>query len=125
MTRAEQVLRSPGALGAPVTAIGSAAVLALALVWLVAVPIGPEVCAASLPGPRNCFISDRVQAAVLPTLVTVAIAVLSLVVIARPSKRRSITVISVIVLLVVALASYVLVAWIPALAWSWRPDIAP
>jgi hypothetical protein len=119
--------RAPGnRLRWPVIAIGAAGALALGLVWLVAVPIGPEACALSMPGPRNCFDSERVQAAILPTVAIVATSVLSLVLVfVWPGKSRLIAVSSVIVLLALAVMSYLLVAWIPALAWWWRPVIAP
>lgn len=108
----------------PALAIGIASALALAVVWLVAVPIGPEACALSLPGPRNCFTSDRVQAAVLPTLAIIATAAVSIaLVFASPKRARSIATCSAILLLLLTVASYVVVGWIPALAWSWRTSI--
>lgn len=108
-----------GTLRSPIIAMGSAVVLALALVWLVAVPIGPETCALSLPAPRNCFTVDRVQTAIVPTLIIIAAAVSSIVVIHTwPSRSRLIAVTSVIMLLVIAVASYFLIAWMPPLAWS-------
>jgi hypothetical protein len=106
--------------------VGIATVLALALIWFIAVPIGPEACALSLPGPRNCFTSDRVQAAIWPTIVIIAAALLSVALLfARPKNSRVIGAWSVVLLLVIAAASYVLVAWIPALAWTWRGDFSP
>ena len=125
MSTSQRVGRRAAVLRWPFLAVGFATVLALAVVWLIAVPIGPEACALSLPGPRNCFTSDRVQAAILPTIVIVAVAVLSAVLLfARPKNSRLIAACSVVLLLVMAAASYVLVAWIPALAWTWRGDIA-
>ncbi|WP_322411008.1 hypothetical protein [Microbacterium invictum] len=106
--------------------VGITTVLALVVVWLIAVSIGPEACALSLPGPRNCFAGDRVQAAILPTIVIVASAVLSTALLfAWPKNSRMITRWSVLVLILIAAASYVLVAWIPAFAWTWRGDISP
>lgn len=110
----------------PLVAVGIATVLALAVVWLIAVPIGPEACALSLPGPRNCFTSDRVQASILPTIVIIAAAVSSAALLfAWPKNSRMITTWSGVVLFVMAAAAYVLVAWIPALAWTWRGEISP
>jgi len=126
MSTSQQVGRRGAVLRWPLLAVGIATVLALAIVWLIAVPIGPEACALSFPGPRNCFTSDRVQAATLPTIVIIAAALLSVALLfAWPKNSRMITTWSVVLLLVMAAAFYVLVAWIPALAWTWRGDISP
>ena len=126
MSTSQQVGRRSAVLRLPLLAVGIATVLALAVVWLVAVPIGPEACALSMPGPRNCLTNDRVEAAILPTIVIIAAAILSVaLLVVWPQSSRWISTCSVIVLLVMAAASYVLVAWIPSLAWTWRGDIAP
>ena len=45
------------------------AVAAVVLIWSVAVPTGPDVCVLTYPGPRNCFVSDRLAAAIVSTVV--------------------------------------------------------
>lgn len=49
----------------------------LAVIWLIAVPVGPEACGLAYPGPRNCFVSQREAAALLPTIVMVLLAAVS------------------------------------------------
>lgn len=112
----EPSLRSRRGLGV------AAAVLALAvatviLIWAVAVPVGPEVCALTYPGPRNCFTVDRISAAIVWTTVLGVLSIALLLVFILGRTRRPAVIVSALVLVAVASAcSYVAVAWIPALA---------
>ncbi|KAA9150985.1 hypothetical protein F6B41_19335 [Microbacterium lushaniae] len=102
----------------PVLLIGLFSLLALAVIWLVAVPLGPDVCALVLPAPRNCFTSDRVQAAIAPTVLVILLAIVStLTAIFAPQARRGIAIAGPVVLAIIAALSYLLVAWIPAFAY--------
>lgn len=93
------------------------AVATVGMIWLVAVPTGPEVCNLTYPGPRNCFISDRLGAAVVSTVVLGLAYVLVLVTSVAFSRRRQWVVeAGVFLLLLAAIAAFVSVAWIPALA---------
>ncbi|MCC2032684.1 hypothetical protein [Microbacterium allomyrinae] len=124
MSTSLQARRRVGIRLSPILVIGIATVLDLAIVWLVAVPIGPEACALSLPGPRNCVMADRVQAAGLPTLAIIIAAAISIaLVLVSPKRARPIAICAVILLLLLTAASYVVAGWIPALAWSWRSGI--
>lgn len=112
--KAEQ-RRKPWATIAPIVV---AALVGLALIWLVAVPLGPEVCALSLPGPRNCFVSQRLDAAPLPTIVIVLLAAASIAICLIWSRRaRVLRWVATITLVAATVGAYLLVAWIPALAW--------
>jgi len=122
------VTKEPGVLTARVVSwpavatIGLTALASAAVIWLIAVPFGPEVCALSLPGPRNCFTSQRIQAAFLPTLVIMTIAVLSMAAaLVRPRVSRVVSSVAVALLLAMTVIAYALVAWIPVLAWSELP----
>lgn len=90
----------------------------LALIWLVAVPLGPEACALSLPGPRNCFVSQRLDAAPLPTTVIALLAAISLgICLIWPQTARVVRWVATVLLFAATVGAYFLVAWIPALAW--------
>lgn len=126
------VTKEPGVLTArvvqwpEVATIGLTAIASVTAIWLIAVPFGPEVCALSLPGPRNCFPSQRIQAAFLPTLAIMAIAVFSIAVtLVWPRISRVISFVAVLLLLAMTVIGYVLVAWIPALAWSGLSGVNP
>ncbi|WP_163631101.1 hypothetical protein [Microbacterium sp. B35-04] len=100
----------------PLLLIGVVALLGAGVVWLFAVPLGPEVCALILPAPRNCFTSDRIQAAIAPTIVLFLVAVGLTVAAARlPRARRRIVIVGSVALITIAGLSYLHVAWIPAL----------
>ncbi|MCR2801329.1 hypothetical protein QNO21_08425 [Microbacterium sp. zg-Y818] len=119
MTKKPGVLTARVVSWPAVATIGLTALASAAAIWLIAVPFAPEVCALSLPGPRNCFTSQRIQAAFLPTLAIMTIAVLSIVVtLVRPRISRFVSFVAVLLLLAMTLIAHVLVAWIPAFAWS-------
>jgi hypothetical protein len=93
------------------------AALGMTLIWAVAVPIGPDACALSYPGPRNCFVYDRVDSAILPTILLGVITVVASSAIALlPRARRAVTILSAILVVAVIAVSYVRVAWVPVLA---------
>lgn len=94
------------------------ATASLVLVWAVAVPVGPDVCAAIYPPPRNCFESDRAATGTLLTVLLVVLAVATTIIalLARTTGLRRVAVVGVALLAVALLLSYPLVAWIPALA---------
>ncbi|MDL9978023.1 hypothetical protein [Microbacterium candidum] len=93
------------------------ALAGLALIWLVMVPVGPEACVLSLPGPRNCTITSRVEAAVIPTSGIFAIGLLSaLWAILSPRSAPAARITGIVLLSLAIGVSYLLVAWIPALA---------
>lgn len=93
------------------------AVAAVLLIWSVAVPTGPEVCVLTYPGPRNCFVSDRLAAATVSTVVlglTFAVALIASVTLFR---RWSWAVgAGVALVLLAGPVAFVAVAWIPAWA---------
>ncbi len=110
-------------LRAMVAAVIVIAAVGLGILWLVVVPIGPEACALSMPGPRNCFPSDRVSAAqggtalvALCAIVSVAIAL----VVARSRPRAARVIAGIGLVLTSAAVGYALFAsaWIPALAFA-------
>lgn len=100
--------------------VAGLAILGIAAIWLLAVPRGPEVCALSMPGPRNCFISDRAQAAIAST-VAVALLGASIIVVARlePRSRRAMAFLGPLVVLIASVTAYLSAAWIPAWAFPW------
>jgi len=94
--------------------------VSLAVIWLVAVPTGPEVCAAVMPPARNCFSGDRVSKAVITTIILAAVLIATVVAAwLMASGRRfagAVAVIGAIALAVAPFTAYLWVAWIPALA---------
>lgn len=94
------------------------AAASLVLIWAVAVPVGPGVCAAIYPPARNCFESDRAAMGTIVTVLVVVLAVATAIIalFARTPGFRRIAVVGVVLLAVSLLLSYPFVAWIPALA---------
>lgn len=93
------------------------ALAALGFLWWVAVPVGPEVCALTWPGPRNCFAGDRLAAARVWTVIIVLVAFVSLVATVLLSRRhRWIPGVGASLLILVGVAGFVATAWIPVLA---------
>ncbi|MEV7827352.1 hypothetical protein [Microbacterium enclense] len=93
------------------------AVAAVVLIWSVAVPTGPDACVLTYPGPRNCFISDRLDAAVVSTVVLGVTSAGALVASVALSRRWPWAVGAGVALVVLAgLVAFVAVAWIPAWA---------
>ncbi|MDQ1122149.1 CHASE2 domain-containing sensor protein [Microbacterium trichothecenolyticum] len=107
---------------APILIVGTSimalcAVAAVVLIWSVAVPTGPDVCVLTYPGPRNCFVSDRLDAAVVSTVVlgmTSAVAVAASVTLFRRGPWAVGA--GVALVLSTGLVAFVAVAWIPAWA---------
>jgi hypothetical protein len=93
------------------------AVAAVVLIWSVAVPAGPDVCVLTYPGPRNCFVNDRIDAAVVSTVVMGLAFAVALVASVTLFRRwpRVVGAGGALVLLAGAVA-FVAVAWIPAWA---------
>ncbi|MGC0370799.1 hypothetical protein [Microbacterium sp. SLBN-111] len=93
------------------------AVAAVVLIWSVAVPTGPDVCVLTYPGPRNCFVSDRSDAAVASTLVlgvTFAVALIASVTLFR--RWSWVVEAGAALVFFAGAAAFVAVAWIPAWA---------
>ncbi|MCT9819180.1 hypothetical protein N3K63_02640 [Microbacterium sp. W1N] len=98
--------------------MAAVALSALSAVWLIAVPLGPDACALVLPGPRNCFTFDRLRAAVAPTVLLIVLAVGTLLaVILAPRTPGRAAAAGALALALAGVASYLVVAWIPALAY--------
>lgn len=101
----------------PMLVVVAVATLGIGAIWALAVTIGPDVCGLSYPGPRNCFIHDRADAALLPTVLIGALTAIAVAAIAlAPRMRRAVTIIGCGLMLVLIAVSYVHVAWVPALA---------
>lgn len=88
----------------------------LLIIWLLAVPIGPEVCALTYPGPRNCFISDRVSVGIVATVLTCLVYAATLAVTVVAPRYRRFAGVGLGLLALAPILSYLWVAWIPALA---------
>ncbi|MEV8271941.1 hypothetical protein [Microbacterium sp. NPDC077184] len=109
-------------LHAMVAAVIVIAAVGLGILWLVVVPIGPEACALSMPGPRHCL-SDRVSAAQEGTAVVALCAIVSVAlppVVARSRPRAARVMAGVGLVLTSATAGGALFssAWIPAPAFA-------
>ncbi len=94
------------------------ALIAVGLIWWVAVPVGPEVCALTMPGPRNCFAHDRQVAATVWTVVIAVACLAAILATVVLSRRRSWVVgAGIVLLLLVSVAGFAAAAWVvPALA---------
>ncbi|MCR2811944.1 hypothetical protein NQ166_07160 [Microbacterium sp. zg.Y1090] len=93
------------------------ALVAVGMIWWIAVPVGPEVCSLVLPGPRNCFTHDRLVAATVWTVV-IALAYLAAIVatVLSPHRRLWFVGAGIVLMLLVGAAGFVAAAWIPTLA---------
>jgi hypothetical protein len=89
------------------------AVGTVALLWLVAVPVGPVVCPAIYPAPLNCFAGNREGSALIMTLVVGTLYILTLFAAAIPGRRRILTTAGVVLLAIAPFVSYAVVAWSP------------
>jgi hypothetical protein len=96
--------------------VAALTLLWLAAIWLVAVPTGPDSCASTPPGPTNCSTSQRVQAAVLPTVTLVVAAVVTVLAVARARSRRAVSIVGALVVLCIGAGGYLAVAWAPVWA---------
>lgn len=83
----------------------------IALIWLVAVPVGPVVCAAVSPPTSNCLRDHREGSALVMTLIVVAVYVLTVLLAALLRRPRGILIAGVVLLGVAPLVSYPVVAW--------------
>ncbi|MFJ4176063.1 hypothetical protein [Microbacterium sp. NPDC089696] len=92
------------------------AVGTVALLWLVAVPVGPVVCPAIYPAPLNCFAGNREGSALIMTLVVVALYVLTLLAAILPPRAHILTTAGVVLLAIAPFVSYAVVAWSPGFA---------
>jgi hypothetical protein len=110
---------SPTAL-LPLSLAVAIAILGITVIWTIAVPIGPEACALSMPGPRNCYMHDRAQDALLATIaITLVGAVVASIAIVFTQSRRVMSFLGPIVLMIASVAGYLSAAWIPAWAFPW------
>lgn len=91
---------------ATVLAVGT-----VALIWLVAVPVGPVVCAAVYPSTGNCFRDNREGSALVMTLIVVAVYVVTVLLAALVRRPRGTSLIGVGLLAVAPFVSYAVVAW--------------
>ena len=89
-------------------------IVAIVLLWVVAVPRGPEVCGLSYPGPRNCFTEDRMMAGVLWSTV-LGVLYVALLLVAFVARRRVFVVAGITLLVLASVAAYIAVAWVPVL----------
>lgn len=92
------------------------AVGTVALIWLVAVPVGPVVCAAVYPPTANCFRDHRVGSALVMTLIVVAVYVVTVLLAALVRRPRRAILIGVGLLALAPFVSYAVVAWSPGFA---------
>ena len=91
----------------------------IALVWFIAVPLGPSVCAAIYPPARNCFWSDRLEKGLVVSVAVVVIYIATVTLALMKNRRHHKLVVSGVALLAVApILSYLAIAWIPAFASS-------
>jgi hypothetical protein len=88
----------------------------LGLIWLVAVPFGPEVCSLAMPGPRNCFTTERTTAGAAWTAIVCIVYIATLAVAIVGGRLRVLAIAGIVVLSLAPLASFLAVAWIPAFA---------
>ena len=120
MTVATQEGHRPLTVLLPLSLTAVVAILGITAVWILAVPLGPEVCALSMPGPRNCFVADRASAARPATVASALLAAaIMLTAVFSARSRRAIAFVGPIVLLIASAAAYLSAAWIPAWAFPW------
>lgn len=118
MTGAGSEAHRPRMFVLALTLTAAVAVLGIAAIWTLAVPLGPEACALTMPGPRNCFELDRARAAVFPTIAIglLGAAIISVAVFFSPQSRRVVVFVGPVILLIASIAGYVSAAWIPSWA---------
>lgn len=111
-SRVEQVPIVSGlAVAATLLAVGT-----IALIWLVAVPFGPEVCSLVYPPDRNCFTSDRVSKGILASAIVFVIYAATMLLALLGGRQRGLVMAGVLVLTIGPVVAYLFVAWIPAFA---------
>ena len=120
MTVATKEAHRPLTMLVPLSLTAVVAILGITAVWILAVPLGPEVCALSMPGPRNCFVAERASAARSATIVIALLAAaIMLTAVFSARSRRAIDFVGPIILLIASAAAYLSAAWIPAWAFPW------
>lgn len=85
----------------------------VALIWLVAVPVGPVVCAAVSPPTNNCLLEHREGSALVMTVIVVALYAVAMLLAAFLRRPRGLLVAAVLLLAVAPFVSYAVVAWAP------------
>lgn len=85
---------------------------AVALIWLVAVPIGTGVCPAVDPAPTSCLPSYRAGTGLMATLVVLALwAATLLSALARPTLLRPFAIGGLVLLVLAVPVGYATVSW--------------
>lgn len=96
-------------IAASVLAVGT-----IALIWFVAVPIGPLVCPAVYPMPTNCAAANREGSAVVATGIVVgSFIVTALATLWRTRVGATLTALGVTVLALAPVIAYASIAWSP------------
>lgn len=114
--RAQRSTRRPPVLWGLLLTATLLAAGTVALIWLVAVPVGPVVCAAVYPATSNCFLEHREGSALVMTVIVVALYVLTMLLAAFLGRPRGVVVTGVILLAIAPFVSYAVVAWAPGFA---------
>lgn len=91
---------------------------AIALIWMLAVPVGPVVCPAVHPAPRNCFASDRAGTALIVSFAIGLIYIATMIFATKQQVRRhsAVGLVGVALLAIAPIVGYLIVAWIPGFA---------
>jgi hypothetical protein len=85
----------------------------VALIWLVAVPVGPVVCAAVDPPTRNCLLEHREGSALVMTVIVVLVYVVLTLLAVLLRRPRGVLLAAVVLLAIAPFVSYAVVAWAP------------
>ncbi|MFK3678737.1 hypothetical protein ACI2IP_13480 [Microbacterium sp. NPDC090218] len=85
----------------------------VALICLVAVPVGPVVCAAVYPPTSNCFLGHREGSALVMTVIVLAVYVVTILIAAVFRRSRAVLLVGVVLLAIAPFVSYAVVAWAP------------
>ncbi|WP_299086746.1 hypothetical protein [uncultured Microbacterium sp.] len=94
-------------------------VATLAVIWLVAVPVGPVVCPAIMPPPTNCMPSYREGTAIVITAASLVIYIATVVAAFTVGRQRPATVMAGIVLLgIMLLGAWPLIGLLPGFPTS-------
>lgn len=108
-----EVIRTP-VVWRPLVAATVLATATIAVIWFIAVPVGPVVCPAIYPSPPNCFAANRAGTGLWATVATVIVWVGSIVAgLSRPHLGRIAAKAGIGLLAIAPFVSYVLVAWAP------------
>jgi len=85
----------------------------IALVWLVAVPLGPIVCAAVEPPMSNCIETNREGSALVMTVVIGALYLVTVLVALLKRRPPGILHACIVTLALAPIVSYLVVVWAP------------